>query len=576
MAMLSFAFDYALGNSTFGFKLTNLCIHLLNTVLVLLLTQRLLCASWHPREKEGRERHSQLIGYWALGVATAWAIHPLQVSTVMYVVQRMEMLGFTFVLLSVLAYWRGRKLQLAGLRAWPWFVLVGALIVAGYGFKETAVLVPGYALLLELTLLRFAAAKESATRGWKAFYLVGVGISAAVFAFYLLPHYATPELYAGRDFTAWQRELTQLRVLPMYLGWCLLPMPSHLQFYYDSYAASTTLLDPVTTLLGGVLLLGLFTVTVVARRRRPLLALGIGWFFVAHAMTSAPLPLELVFEHRNYPALLGVLLALADLAWWLWRRSNSRVIVIVASALILNLAFLTTLRAATWGSPFRLAMVLADINPDSSRAAMDLARRYMAMSGGDASSPLFSMSVQELERASRLPGDSILPEEALLEVAAEHPGMPTQPWWDNMHHKLQSRPLIPDTYAVLQKLITQVMQRRPGIDAAQLAKCYAIVTSRYPNQQRLHADYAELLGAVLHDPALASKQWRLALQQDPSVTQYSLRLTNYLVENNRGQEALAVIAQAMELQPTLRADPEMNALQARARAIQPAPTATAE
>lgn len=564
LAMLSYALNYALGDGTWGFKFTNLLIHLLNTVLVLLLTRRLLGVAWPAGNGDDSDAHRRRLGGWALGIATTWAIHPLQVSAVMYVVQRMELLGFTFTLLALLAYWRARQRQLAGRRGWPWLLLCGALVVAGYGAKETAVLMPGYALLIELTLLRFGADKPALSRAWKVFYALGFLGAAAVFAFYLLPHYATVAAYAGRDFDAWQRELTQLRVLPMYLYWSVLPQPSHLVFYYDDYVASTGWLHPASTLLGGLFLLGLLALAVALRRRRPLLALGISWFFMANVLTSAPIGLELVFEHRNYPALFGVALALADLVWWIIQRSRSRVPVLVACVLILNLGVLTALRAATWGSKLLLASTLVDYNPGSARAAQDLARSYMAMSGGNPDSPLYSLSIQQLERATKLSTDSPLAEEALLLEAAKNPRISTQPYWDSFRRKLRTRPLIPDTYLALNKLMTERTGRNTGIDARQLAEAYAIAISRNPKRASLHAEYAELAGAALHDTTVAIEQWQQTLALDPDVRHYAARLAEYLLEQKRPREALAVIAKAMELQPGLRNDAALLALQAKA------------
>jgi len=564
LAMLSYALNYALGDGNWGFKFTNLLIHLLNSVLVLLLARRLLDAGWPARAGDDIEAHRRRLGWWALGIAAAWAIHPLQVSAVMYVVQRMELMGFSFVLLALLAYWRARQLQRAGRRGWPWLLLCGALVVMGYGAKETAVLVPGYALLIELTLLRFGAAKPALSRAWKGFYALGCLGATAVFLCYLLPHYATAAAYAGRDYTAWQRELTQLRVLPMYLYWSVLPLPSHLVFYYDDYAASTGWLHPATTLLGGLFLLGLLALAAALCKRRPLLALGIAWFFMANALTSAPIGLELVFEHRNYPALFGVALALADLVWWITQRSRSRVPVLVACVLILNLGVLTALRAATWGSKLLLASTLVDYNPGSARAAQDLARSYMAMSGGNPDSPLYSLSIQQLERATKLSTDSPLSEEALLLEAAKNPRIPTQPYWDSFKRKLRTRPLIPDAYLALNKLMTERTGGNTGIDAHQLAEAYAITISRNPARASLHAEYAELAGTVLRDTPLAIEQWQQALALDPDVRHYAARLADYLVEQKRPREALAVIAKAMELQPGLRNDTALLALQAKA------------
>lgn len=561
LAMLTYALNYALGGSPFGFKLTNLVIHVFNTWLVWLLAHRILTAAW----SDDSSTRTRSISYWALAVALAWAIHPLQVSAVMYVVQRMELMSFTFTLLALLTWWHGRQQQLDGRAGWPWFVLCGAIGIVGWGAKETIVLVPGYMLLLELTVLHFAAGRKRTARLWRWLYAAGCVLALLVTVFYVFPHYATPGAYAGRNFTAWERELTQLRALPMYLYWSVMPLPSHLVFYYDDYVASTSLLHPLSTLFGGLLLLALLAVAFVMRRRRPVLALGISWFFVAHALTSAPIGLELVFEHRNYPALLGVVLALADIVYWAACKSRSRVPLLAAGAVMLACLSLTVVRAATWGSPLLLATTLASNNPDSARAAQDLARRYMAMSGGNAASPLYSLAIQELERGATLPGSSPLAEQALLLEAAKNPDLgPTQPWWDSFFHKLRTKALIPDTYAALHRLMTVRTDGHPGIDAHQLAKAYAIAVQRNPRRASMRAEYAELLGATLHDENAAAAQWRKTLEHVKKVDDYAPRLLAHLLDENREREAEAVVATADTLMPSLRHDPAWVALSARA------------
>ena len=87
MAMLTYALNFAMGSGTWGFKATNLFIHALNVVLAVWLAQRILAVAWHRERSE----HANAVDYWAMGIAAAWALHPLQVSAVMYVVQRMEL-----------------------------------------------------------------------------------------------------------------------------------------------------------------------------------------------------------------------------------------------------------------------------------------------------------------------------------------------------------------------------------------------------------------------------------------------------------------------------------------------------
>jgi len=559
LAMLSYAINSALGSGTFGFKATNLFIHLLNAVLVFLFTKKLLNSAWRRLKKNDPPEKTNY-SYWALGISIAWAVHPLQVSTVMYVVQRMELLGFTFVLLALLAYWHARKMELQEKRAWPFLLLCLVLTCVGYFAKETTVLVPAYALLLELTILRFSSFNEKNARYWKIFYGSGCIAAAAVLIFYILPHYGNAAAYAGREFNVSERELTQLRILPMYLYWIILPHADNLLFYYDNYAISTGLLNPVTTLIGGATILCLLWISFAFRHRRPLLSIGIGWFFVAHLLTSSPIPLELVFEHRNYPALFGVVLALSDLLFILTQRTKSRTPLLIAGVLIANLAFLCCMRAAVWGNPLQLAINLADMNPGSSRAALDLARRYMNMSGGDSDSPMFSMSVQQLKRATKLSSPSPLPEEALLLIAAEHPDMDAKPWWESLQNKLKNRPLVADTYLALHKLMDQRVNGAIHIDAKELACSYEMIIARLPKRQSLHVEYAELAGAALNDPNLAIEQWDIALDQESDVPGYSRQLAGYLVSKQRYQEAQAVISKAWHLQPSLTNDGTLNML----------------
>jgi hypothetical protein len=554
LAMLSYAFNYSLGGSTWGFKALNLTVHLLNSVLVWLFVRYLLAAAWPAGTTETRVQKLRLTNYWAFGIAAAWATHPLQVSAVMYVVQRMELLGFTFTLLGLLVYWHARANQQAGKRAWPWFVLCGLVMCIGYLAKETLVLLPGYTLLLELTLLRFATLQPSATRKLKIIYAAGCVTAGLVIIGYLLPHYAAPINYTERNFTAWQRELTQLRVLPMYLGWCLCPLPSQLHFYYDNYAASTGLLSPPSTLLGGLLILGLLALAIVMRKRRPLLALGIGWFFVAHALTSSPIALELVFEHRNYPALLGVLLAAADLLWLAIYRLRFRIAAVLAMIFIISLCFQTILRAATWGNPLQLGLELTQDNPGSPRADLDLARRYLAMSGDNPNVPLYDMGIKELERAAALSSSSITPEELLLIQSANHSGLNSQPWWESIKQKLQYRSMGPETYLALNSLLQARLGNNVNIDVQQLSQAYAIAISRNPGRVSLHVDDAELDFFGLHDPSLAAQQWKqaLTLQKDPA--RYAYDVVTYLIKSHRNDEALLVIDQAQALNPALRDD----------------------
>jgi len=448
LAMLSFALNYALGGlDPWGWKLGGLLVHLANTALVYALCVRLLSLAGVQR----------LLRWSAAAIALLWAVHPMQVSTVLYVVQRMETLSLTFVLLALLAYLRGREAQISGARGWVWLVLCAPLLLLALGAKETALLLPLYTLALELTLVRFDGSTLAQKRFWRWSYAIGFLFAIVLFVVVVIPAYTAPQAYAIRDFTAGERVLTQLRVLPMYLGQILVPSPALMPFYYDDLQASRGLLEPLTTIAGALLLLALFIIAWIFRKRAPLFSLGLLWFFAGHAITSNVLALELVFEHRNYFAILGILLAVAELVRWIPVRDGPGIKVIAVVALILGVGFLGAVRAATWGNVLLLSTEFTQLNPRSARAAQDLGILYNAMSDGDVNSPFFGFAVAELERESKMDWATVLAEQSLILLHAENNLPVKREWWSRLQFRLRDRPIGHETVGAMFRLLDRRM-----------------------------------------------------------------------------------------------------------------------
>ncbi|MBX9607896.1 MAG: hypothetical protein K2Y51_16845, partial [Gammaproteobacteria bacterium] len=144
LAMLSFAANRTLfGPDALSFKLVNIAVHGLNAVLVYLVLARLLPAL-APRAPAGLP----------LALAALWAAHPLNLTAVLYVVQRMTSLSATFVLLTLWLYLGARQRQCAG-QAPPWvaWLAVAAAGTAAVLVKETALCLPLWFLLLEAFVL---------------------------------------------------------------------------------------------------------------------------------------------------------------------------------------------------------------------------------------------------------------------------------------------------------------------------------------------------------------------------------------------------------------------------------------
>ena len=555
LATISFAIDYAIGGKDpWGYKLTSLVVHLVNALLVFLLVRRLLSL----------DSRMAMAGAWvSFVISLAWAAHPLQVSTVMYIVQRMETLSLTFVLLALLAYLRGRSAQIAGRRGWPWLATCVPLVMLGMLSKETAALFPAYCLALELTVLGFAAKSAGTARRWKWAYGAGALAAAVVFLIVLVPHFATPAAYELRDFTVAERLLTQLRVLPLYLQWILLPLPRTLLFYYDAFPVSTNLLTPVSTLLGGLFLATLLGLALWLRRRAPIFALGVLWFFAAHLITSNVIALELVFEHRNYFALLGVLLALADLASRIPAQDDPRFRRVVIGVAMVFLLFMTTLRAATWGDPLLLATDLVKLNPQSPRASSDLATLYAGMSDNNPDSPFFSFAMAEFERGSKLPNASPLPEQGLILMAATTGGEVRQEWWDSLVNKLRTRPIGPQEMMAVTGLLKQRYEGIP-LDDRRLTQAYGTMLSRRELPAQFHAQFGDYALSYLGDEALAERMFVETVERSVGDPDYVLRVARGLAAEGRSRQAQAMVVRAKEL----------GIVSGRVEGIDPPPTAT--
>jgi protein O-mannosyl-transferase len=356
------------------FLRTNLLLHLLNGALLFALLRTL---GRHLDGAGSRPAWAAVFG------ACIWLLHPLFVSTSLYIVQREAMLPATFVLAGLLAYVHGRRLHAARPSAGTVWMLAGiglgtllALLSNGNG-----ILLPLLALVLEATVLRAgdgnaAAATARRLRWWRRGLLV---VPSILLAAYLARHLGV--LHDPIDMRPWtigERLLTQPRVLLDYLQLLVVPRAISTGLYNDAYVASTGLLTPASTLPALLAIFSLLGLALAVRRSRPVLAAGLLFWFAGHLLESSVLPLELYFEHRNYlPAMLLFWPLARALSRW---HASPLLRTSLALVLLSFLAFTTWQRASLWGDPSRMALAWAAQNPDSPRAQATAA--MLEMQGG--------------------------------------------------------------------------------------------------------------------------------------------------------------------------------------------------
>ncbi|MGN2389900.1 tetratricopeptide repeat protein [Pelomicrobium sp. G1] len=377
VSLASFALQYAdWPRNVVAFKYVNVLLHLLNGCLLFWLWLKL------GRLAGISERRNLLIG---LIAASIWLLHPLLVSTTLYVVQRMTQLSALFTLAGLLLYLYGRECHRAG--AWRSGYLWTSLGIGLFGLlatlsKENGILICALALALEGTLLRNLPSPPG-WRAWKFIFLYGpLVLLALVVAWRFDTMVLGP--YAIRDFTLVERLMTQARVLVEYLGLVVAPVPSALGLYHDDYAASRGLFAPATTFWSGLLIVSLLVLAFAARGRAPVLAFGLLWFFIGHLLESTIFPLELYFEHRNYLPMAGLVFALSFYGVALTEKIKSasvkRVLRLFPVLYLSILAAVSFNEIRLWGDPIRQAYTWAREKPDSRRAQERLASVWQALS----------------------------------------------------------------------------------------------------------------------------------------------------------------------------------------------------
>ncbi len=292
---LSFALNwYAGGKDPFGYHLVNVSFHI-GTAFLLYLTLLYLFRT-PALEKSYRPGDVFFIAFFG---AALWAVNPVQTQAVTYIVQRMALMAAFFYLAGLFFYLKAR-LERRKFRRAVYFLLVGGSFVCAMFSKENAVMLPVSLGLVEL----FFFSQNGKTGKWKRLLGFWGGI-AGIAALTVLWFFQDGDLffflsgYENRPFTLGERVLTEPRIIWFYLSLLVYPVPARLSVAHD-VVLSQSLFSPWTTSLSLGMILFVFFLAWRCRRRYPLLSFAACFFFVNHFVESTVVPLELIFEHRNY------------------------------------------------------------------------------------------------------------------------------------------------------------------------------------------------------------------------------------------------------------------------------------
>ena len=538
LSMWSFAANYYFtGIDPFWPKLTNLAIHLLNGLLLFLALQQLfqLRDAIHPKNE--MSANSSII--LAATIAGVWLVLPINFTGVAYVAQRMEALANLFVFLGLFLYARTRRKQYENSGGSTASLIAGLIITTLLGFsaKESAVLLPLYAACIELALTGFRNSNGKYDRGILTLY-VAILLLPFIGGLIWLAGWIQHTAVSVRTFSIGQRLLTEPRVIVDYIKWILAPNLNELTFYHDDLVASQGLLSPPTTLFSIIALAALLSTALWQRSRRPLFCLGILWFFAGHLLTGTIIPLELVFEHRNYFPSMGLLLAFGSLlsaepvSTRLYRLSS-----LFAGAFIALCAFTTLLRAEEWSHPLRLAYSEALKRPDSPRAQYELARSLIIAAGDNEKSPLVDQSINILERNASSTQSGISSLQALIYIAAHNHRDIDPQWWKTIIDRLRTHPPSESDISSVTFLFHCQLRKECPEQKQELLETFIAALNSSNGNVHLVSAYADFAYMELDDPTLAEQQYRDAVSQKPDVATYRANLTRFLIVTRQFEAA---------------------------------------
>jgi len=550
ISMLSFGIDYRLfGLDPLAFKITNLVIHLANGLLFYRLAQHLVPRLISMREDRQTAISASLV---ALLATALWLLHPLNVSSVLYVVQRMNLLAGLFTLIGLVCYTEGRERMLRGERgpaiAFATFCLLSVLATLS---KENGALIVGYAWIIEVLCYRFAAHEPQQQRTIKAFFWLTLALPIALFCVHLVTHPQwLTNSYAGRDFTLYQRLLSESRTLCDYLLWIFVPLPQWMGIFHDDFAISTGLFTPIQTFASTAFLIALAACAWKLRNRYPGVAFGVAWFVIGHSMESTILPLELVFEHRNYLPMAGLLLGVVCTVAYEIHIFGRIGMALVSAIVIVFFGTLTMTRTVDWSSALRLAKSEALHHPNSSRAQYEAGRQIVfAGIAGHYREEAEERAIPYFMRAKALDATDLYGTSALIMIQGRGGKTIAQEDIADLAHRVKTilQPRINPFLVVL----TGAMEGSISLTPEQMSLLVesALGNRAFPPTMRamILSDYGHYQFQIVHDNQAAVSLTLAAATEDPQNPLFQINLTQLALALGQPDMARAHLENAKAL-----------------------------
>jgi tetratricopeptide (TPR) repeat protein len=338
---VSFLCDYLFfGLKANGFHLTNIVLHILNTLLLFSIFKKITTDFKIP-----------------FIASLLFIAHPIHTQAVTYISGRADLLMTFFILASLWFYNRSQ----VNLKSFSFYFSL-ILYIFSLLSKEAAIIFP-----LVLFTYHFFFLKEVSKKPLWLFFIVSLFY---IFLRLSVLSFSQTNLFESQV-SLGVRLLTFTKAFWVYIGLLFLPLNLHMERTL-SVSKSIFELPTLVSLLGLLLII----VLIKTQLKNKLLIFSSLWFFIFLLPVSGFIPLNAILaEHWLYLSSFGFFVISAFFLIRLYERKKELAILLLTS-LVLFYAVLTIKRNTAWKNPETFYKKILIYNPHSFKAQNNLAVLY--------------------------------------------------------------------------------------------------------------------------------------------------------------------------------------------------------
>lgn len=388
-----------------GYHLLNLLLHLGSGLLVYRI---LISAVWEQPSS---------VPFWT---SLLFLIHPITTETVTYISGRASGLMAFFYLLAFFFYIKASEQQENVKRRRLFLLGAVASFLFSIGSKETAVTLPMMLLLWDIWIRRLNGPALRATiRSYHSPFWV-VFVFAAAWA-YSHPHYTALAQFSVQIRPFWDNVLTESHAMAYAMLLFFTPWKQNFDHDLPVFHSLAQWPLPLDLLFLSAMAAGAF----FARRRVPVVAFGLAWFFIQLLPTSLIPRNDLLSERNLYLPVIGLLLAIVSLGshlvQWLQVIVRRPALVrigsaVLATALIVTLCFFTYQRNLLYRDRVLLWSDAVAKSPNKARPHNNLGYAYALRDDWD-------RAIEEFRTAARLDPDFLVAQQNLRDAYLHRVGL---------------------------------------------------------------------------------------------------------------------------------------------------------